>query len=76
MTINDDKKDDVEQISDADLGDVVGGRRSTPTTVTGKFSGNDTIIGVSGKDIIGESRTKTTKGFGLGVPPDEWPGKG
>lgn len=44
-TIND---DDPEMITDVDLNGVVGGRRTTPTTVTGKLVGNDTIVGIDG----------------------------
>lgn len=53
--MNDDDDDKVEPISDADLSGVVGGRRSQPTTVTGKFSGNDTIVGVSNDTLFAGS---------------------
>lgn len=65
-----DKENDVEPITDADLGDVVGGRRSTPTTVTGKFSGNDTIVGVASEDeLIARAPGKTGNNFNIGMPP-------
>lgn len=66
--MSDDKKEP-EAISEEDLKDVTGGRRTTPTTVTGKFekdilsaefSSNDTIIGRVGED---------TKNFNIGMPP-------
>ncbi|MEM7744496.1 MAG: hypothetical protein AAF409_12380 [Pseudomonadota bacterium] len=69
--MGDDKKDDVEPITDADLGDLVGGGRSYPATVTGKFTSNDTIVGVSndtlfsggGRDITGFTAPGDVPGF-------------
>ena len=43
-----DNKDDIIPIADDALGHLTGGRRSTPTTVTGQIVSDDLTIGVNG----------------------------
>lgn len=65
--IDDDKNEEgaPEIIGEDDLHGVTGGRRTTPTTVTGKFTGNDTIVGISKEDVLRD----TKDGFNIGMPP-------
>ncbi len=59
---------DPKQLSKDQLDGVQGGRRTYPSTVTGKFSGNDTIVGVS-NDTLFAGRGDDIKGFNIGMPP-------
>lgn len=63
---------DPTQLTPEDLKEVQGGRRSTPTTVTGKVKGGDFITSFTdgvNNDTLFAGTGDDAKSFNLGMPP-------
>ena len=66
MSDDNEKDDDPQILSETDLSGVQGGRRLSPTTVTGKMLETDLIDGVNNDTLFAGSGDD--KSFNLGMP--------